>query len=153
MIYQNGWTFAASRKEEDIVVGKGNTAELLFKIDPKCVRAARIHDIAIRAEGGTDAPADEFVIPPTDTQSANRDFSKKSTRSVAATAVKVVNKTRREAVYDYTVRIKTNRVDVRVGDPKIRNGGSANRMRMTRIRCAHDDAITRRPRPAYPEAL
>ncbi len=126
VIYQDGWTFADNRKDEDIVVCKGNTAELLFKIDPKHVRAARIHDIAIRAEGGGDAPADEFVIPPTDTQSATRDFNDKSTQAVAATEVKVVNKNRQEAVYDYTVRIKTNRGDVRVVDPKIRNGGGAN---------------------------
>lgn len=126
VIYQDGWTFADNRKDEDTVVCRGNTAELLFKIGPKHVRAARIHDIAIRAEGGGDTPADEFVIPPTDTHTATRDFNDQSTQSVAATEVKVVNNNRQEAVYDYTVWIKTKRGAVRVVDPRIRNGGGAN---------------------------
>lgn len=126
VLYDGGWKLADDRKTEDIVICEGNKAELVFRVDPRYATKVRIHSVDIVAGDGGRAPRDEFVIPAAAGQSSSRDFRDATTQSVSATEVKVLNNNRKIGVYNYTVRIKTNRGDVRVVDPKIRNGGGAN---------------------------
>ncbi|MGD8976932.1 MAG: hypothetical protein PVG91_04950 [Gammaproteobacteria bacterium] len=125
--YNGGWTFADGRKENELVVCEGNKAQLIFRMDPRHARSARIQTVSIVPTDGSKAPMDEFVVPANEAQgSAPLDFRDKPSQSVAAQKVTVLNNNRKAGVYDYTVQVRTSRGDIRSVDPKIRNGGGAN---------------------------
>lgn len=125
--YDGGWTFADGRKENELVVCEGNKAQLIFRMDPRYARSARIQTVSIVAADGSQAPVDEFVLPADESQgSAARDFRDNPSQSVSAQEITVLNNNRQAGVYEYTVKVKTNRGDIRSVDPTIRNGGGAN---------------------------
>ena len=127
VIYDGGWTFAGGRKDNELVVCEGNRAQLIFRMDPGQASAARIHSISIVPTGGSESPVDEFVVPAGETPgSPAKDFHDHPSQNFNARQVTVRNNNRKAGVYDYAVRIKTRRGDIRTVDPKIRNGGGAN---------------------------
>lgn len=125
--YDGGWTFAEGRKENELVVCEGNRAQLIFRMDPRYAHAAKIQTISIVPADGSNAPVDEFVVPAGQTPGAPpKDFHDHPSQDFKSQKVTVQNNNRNAGLYDYAVKIKTSRGDVRTVDPKIRNGGGAN---------------------------
>jgi hypothetical protein len=116
-----GWAFKDNLKNEDLLVGVNDTADIVFEVESEPGQKAWLARIEITPAGGESMPEGEF-------EGEDGKAFKKDTPIVLngkRKKFKVKNKNTVAGVYDYTVWVGTDGGETEV-DPRIRNGGREN---------------------------